>query len=64
VHAPDFEVFRLQILGQHLAQFPVIVDQQHSRLVRTCRFRRGGGGGILGDVGHGLASLLWHIRRA
>ena len=30
VHAPDLEMFSAQILGEHLAQLPIVIDDQNA----------------------------------
>ena len=48
VHAFHVEMFGVQILGEHLTELAVIIDQQHARL------------GIAGSV---IFCILWHSRR-
>ncbi len=54
VHALDLEVFGVQIFGEHLAQFAIVVDEQNSRLA----LRRGLRLRLAGRVGHKLNSLV------
>ena len=44
MHAVDFEVLGRQIFGEHLTQFAVVVDQQHSRFAPVIRSVGGGYG--------------------
>jgi hypothetical protein len=44
VHALDVEMLGFQVLGEHLTQFAVVVDQQHARLPCAADSRRLGWG--------------------
>jgi len=61
VHAFHVEMFRIQVFGQHLAQFAIVIDQQHTRLARgrgICRWGVGADHVRYLILSHSLAAAL------